>query len=87
MHVSIIPKIEQLVRRKAESGLYRDPSGLIREALRLMAAQNELAQLKLERPRAPLIASEGSGLAEDFSMDQMMAQLDEDARAEPLRDC
>lgn len=35
MHVSIIPKIEQLVRRKAESGLYRDPSGLIREAHRI----------------------------------------------------
>lgn len=82
MHVSLTPRLEELVRRKVESGLYGDASEVIRAALRLMAAQDELAQLKLERLRAALIAGEQSGLAEDFSMDQLMAQLDEEARAE-----
>ena len=87
MHVSLTPKLEELVRRKVESGLYGDASEVIRAALRLLAAQDELAQLKLERLRAALIAGEQSGLAEDFSLDQLMAQLDEEARAEAPPGC
>jgi hypothetical protein len=47
-----------------------------------MAARDALDRLKLERLRAALVAGEQSGLAEDFSMEQLMAQLDEEARAE-----
>jgi antitoxin ParD1/3/4 len=86
MRVSLTPNLEQLVRRKVESGLYGDASEVIREALRLMAARDEVERLQLERLRAALIAGEQSGLAEDFSMDELMTQLDEEACAEALMD-
>ncbi len=86
MHVSLTPELEELVRRKVESGYYGDASEVIRDALRLLAAQDELAQLKLQRLRAALLAGEQSGLAEDFSMAELMAQLDEEARADALLD-
>ena len=86
MQVSLTPELEELVRRKLESGLYGDASEVIREALRLLAARDELERLKLERLRAALIAGESSGLVEDFSMDELMAELDEQARAETVVD-
>ena len=86
MHVSLTPELEELVRRKVESGLYGDPSEVIREALRLLAAKDELAQLRLERLRAALLAGEQSGPAEDFSMDELMAELDEEALADARLD-
>ena len=82
MQVSLTPELEELVRRKLESGFYGDASEVIREALRLLGARDELDRLKLERLRAALIAGESSGLVEDFSMDELMAELDEEARAE-----
>jgi antitoxin ParD1/3/4 len=86
MQVSLTPKLEELVRRKVESGLYGDASEVIREALRLMAAQDERDRLKLERLRAALIAGEQSGLAGGFSIDELMAELDDEARADALLD-
>ena len=86
MHVSLTPELEELVRRKVESGYYGDASEVIRDALRLLAAQDELAQLKLQRLRAALLAGDHSGLAEDFSMAELMAHLDEEARADALLD-
>jgi antitoxin ParD1/3/4 len=66
MQVTLTPELEELIRRKLESGFYDDASEVIREALRLLAARDELDQLKLERLRAALIAGESSGLVEDF---------------------
>jgi antitoxin ParD1/3/4 len=82
MHVSLTPKLEELVRRKVESGLYNNASEVVREALRLMAAQDELYRLKLETLRDALAAGEQSGFVEDFSIDRLMAQIDEEAQAE-----
>jgi antitoxin ParD1/3/4 len=86
MQVSLTPELEELVRRKLESGSYGDASEVIREALRLLAVRDELDRLKLERLRAALIAGESSGFVEDFSMDELMAELDEEARAETAVD-
>jgi antitoxin ParD1/3/4 len=86
LQVSLTPQLEELVRRKVETGLYGDASEVIREALRLMMARDELDGLKLERLRAALIAGEQSGLAEDFSLDELMAELDDEARADALPD-
>jgi antitoxin ParD1/3/4 len=86
VHVTLTQKLEELVRRKVESGLYSNASEVVREALRLMVARDELDRLKLERLQMALIAGEQSGVVEDFSMDELMAQLDEEARAEALPD-
>ena len=84
LQVSLTPELEELIRRKLASGLYGDASEVVREALRLLAARDELDQLKLERLCAALIAGEKSGLVEDFSMDELLAELDEEARSEAL---
>jgi antitoxin ParD1/3/4 len=43
MQVSLTPELEELVRRKLESGLHGDASEVVREALRLLATRDELA--------------------------------------------
>jgi hypothetical protein len=58
----------------------------MREALGLLACRDELDRLKLAWLRAALIAGERSGLVEDFSMDELMAELDGEARAESVVD-
>ena len=87
MRVSLTPELEELVRRKLEAGLYGDASEVSREALRLLAARDELERLKLERLRAAVIAGERSGLVENFSVDELMAKLDEEAGGETLVHC
>jgi antitoxin ParD1/3/4 len=58
MHVSLTPKLEELVRQKVESGLYNNASEVIREALRIMAEHDEVYQLKLKNLRDALAAGE-----------------------------
>jgi len=58
MHVSLTPKLEELVREKVESGLYNNASEVVREALRLMQEQEEIRRLKLERLRDELAKGE-----------------------------
>lgn len=58
MHVSLTPKLEELVRQKVESGLYNNASEVIREALRIMAEHDEVYQLKLKNLRDALAVGE-----------------------------
>ncbi len=51
MHVSLTPKLEDLVREKVEAGLYNNASEVVRDALRLMAEHDEIRQAKLDRLR------------------------------------
>ena len=54
MQVSLTPKLEKLLRAKVESGLYENESEVVRDALRLMEASDEVQRLKLERLRQAL---------------------------------
>lgn len=55
MHISLTPELESLVKSKVESGLYNNASEVIREALRFMEMNNDIAmQMKLDRLRAHL---------------------------------
>ena len=54
MHVSLTPRLDELVRRKVESGLYNNASEVVRDALRLMAQYDEIQQLKLKQLREAL---------------------------------
>ncbi len=86
MEVSLTPKLEDLVRRKVESGLYHDASDVVREALRRLAAQDEATETKLATLRQALIDGERSGIADDFSMDRLMTDLDDEARRDGIGD-
>ena len=47
MNVSLTPHLEELIRRKVESGLYGNASDGVRVALRLMAARDRHDRLKM----------------------------------------
>lgn len=76
MHISLTPALEKMIRRKVDSGLYNNASEVVREALRLMAAQEEAGRLKLDRLRKALADGEESGLARDYSLEGLLARLD-----------
>ncbi|KAF0096674.1 MAG: hypothetical protein FD128_2546, partial [Hyphomonadaceae bacterium] len=40
MNINLTPKLEEMVREKVKSGLYNNASEVVREALRLMEAND-----------------------------------------------
>jgi len=80
MHVSLTAQLEELVRRKVASGLYNNASEVVREALRLMSAQDETHAAKLEALRRALVEGEASGPTKNFSMNRVSAQLDRETK-------
>ncbi|MBF0356353.1 MAG: type II toxin-antitoxin system ParD family antitoxin [Alphaproteobacteria bacterium] len=76
MHVSLTPALEEMVRRKVGTGLYNNASEVIREALRLMASQEDLYAVKLQVLRSALDEGEASPIAKNFSIDRLNAELD-----------
>ena len=54
MNVNLTPELEALVRRKVRSGLYNNQSEVVREALRLLAEQERLREVHLEKLRRAL---------------------------------
>ena len=75
MHVSLTPELEQIVKNQVESGLYNSSSEVVREALRLFNEQQQYKK-KLETLRATLEIAEQSPFVEDFSMKELIAELD-----------
>lgn len=82
MHISLTPKLEELVRAKVESGLYNNASEVVREALRLMQEHDEIRRLKLERLReelakgeADLVAGRVTVLDSDDAIEDFFARL------------
>ena len=41
MNVSLTPELEELIRRKVASGMYKNAAEVVREGLRLLAAEDE----------------------------------------------
>jgi antitoxin ParD1/3/4 len=58
MNVNLTPQLEDLVKKKVASGLYNSASEVVREALRLMEAQDRVLAVKLEQLRQDI----GDGL-------------------------
>ncbi|MFZ4700067.1 MAG: type II toxin-antitoxin system ParD family antitoxin [Candidatus Methylumidiphilus sp.] len=51
MNVNLSPQLEDMVRQKVASGLYTSASEVVREALRMMEAQDQLRAAKIEQLR------------------------------------
>jgi len=79
MHVSLTPELEKLVKQNVESGLYNSSSEVVREALRVWNEQQQYKK-KLEVLRARLELSQQGPLLEDFSMDDLIKELDNEAK-------
>lgn len=51
MNISLAPELDKMVRQKVKTGMYSSASEVVREALRLLQAQEVLQQQKLEALR------------------------------------
>ena len=61
MNVSLTPQLEELVKKKVESGLYGSASEVMREALRLLDEHDRLRTMRLEALRAEMQKGMESG--------------------------
>jgi antitoxin ParD1/3/4 len=61
MNVSLTPQLEELVKRKVESGLYSSASEVMHEALRLLDEHDRLRAMRLEELRAEIRKGLDSG--------------------------
>jgi len=75
MHVSLTPELETLVKSQVESGLYNSSSEVVREALRVWNEQQQYKK-KMEVLRARLELAEQSPLVDNFSMADLIKELD-----------
>lgn len=48
LNINLTPQLEDMVRHKVAGGLYNSASEVVREALRLMEAQDRLREIQLE---------------------------------------
>ncbi len=88
MNVSLTAELEELIRRKVESGMYGSASEVVREALRLLEERDRLARLRA----AITVAEEQVARGEIIPWTpDLMEQLKGDAEEEtrlglPIRD-
>jgi antitoxin ParD1/3/4 len=54
MSVTLSPELEDLIQRKVDAGLYRNPETVVREALRLLDVEDR----RLQRLRAAIAEGE-----------------------------
>jgi len=71
MNINLTPQLEQLVRQKVSSGLYNSASEVVREALRLMEAQDRSRAVKLEQLRQEIRQGLESGPATPWNVQEM----------------
>ncbi len=74
LNVNLTPKLEEMVRQKVAGGLYNNASEVVRDALRLMEAQDRLQAaridaMKLEVLREDLHEGLNSGAAGELDID------------------
>ena len=71
MNVNLSPQLEDMVRQKVASGLYTSASEVVREALRMMEAQDQLRAAKLEQLRQDIHEGLESGESTPWDADEI----------------
>ncbi|HAM52159.1 MAG TPA: type II toxin-antitoxin system ParD family antitoxin [Nitrospiraceae bacterium] len=61
MNISLTPQLEELVKKKVESGLYGSASEVMREALRLLDERDRIHTMRIEELRAEIKQGLNSG--------------------------
>ena len=74
MHVSLTPQLEEMVKRKLESGRYSVASEVILEALWLLDARDRLREIKLEELRKEVQKGIDSGPAKPIDFEEIKAR-------------
>jgi antitoxin ParD1/3/4 len=71
INVNLTPELEGLIRQKVSSGLYNSASEVVREALRLMEAEDQMRAAKLAQLRHDISEGMGSGAARPWNVAEM----------------
>ncbi len=71
LNVNLTPKLEDMVRKKVADGLYNNASEVIREALRLMEAQDRFNAARLGALRQDLLDGISSGPPEELDVEDV----------------
>jgi antitoxin ParD1/3/4 len=71
INVNLTPELEGLIRQKVSSGRYNSASEVVREALRLMEAEDQLRAAKLAQLRHDIQEGMHSGPARAWNVAEM----------------
>ena len=71
MNINLSPQLEELVRNKVAYGFYTSASEVVREALRLMDAQDRIRETKLIQLRQDIQEGLDSGAATAWNPDEV----------------
>jgi antitoxin ParD1/3/4 len=71
INVNLTPELEGLIRQKVSSGRYNSASEVVREALRLMEAEDQLRAAKLAQLRHDIQEGMQSGPARPWNVAEM----------------
>jgi len=74
MNVSLTPQLEDLVKKKVDSGLYGSASEVMREALRLLEERDRIHAIRLEELRAEIKKGLDSGKATRLDIGDIKAR-------------
>ena len=74
MNVSLTPQLEELVKKKVDSGLYGSASEVMREALRLLEERDRIHAMRLEELRAEIRKGLDSGEATSLNIGDIKAR-------------
>jgi antitoxin ParD1/3/4 len=80
MKISLLPDLEDVIRRKVDSGEYESPSDVVIHALYLLDAHDRLRQLRLEDLRREIaIGIEQCERGEVVDADEVFSELERKA--------
>ena len=75
-NVHLTAELDHFVAANIESGRYENASEVVRAGLRALEEREEYRQLKLASLRSALEEGEQSGIADDYTLDGLLAELD-----------
>lgn len=71
LNISLTPQLEAMVRQKVAGGLYNSASEVVREALRLLEAQDRFQAIKLEQLKQDIQDGLNSGNPTDWDVEEI----------------
>lgn len=69
LNINLTPQLENMVRQKVAGGLYNSASEVVREALRLMEAQDQLRAVRLAQLHQDIQEGLDSGSAGELDIE------------------
>jgi antitoxin ParD1/3/4 len=74
MNISLTPQLQDLVKRKVDSGLYGSASEVVREALRLLEERDRLQAMRLEELREEIRRGLASGEPTPLNIEEIKSR-------------